>query len=177
MWRPGAGESRVARGGLPDARVRGRRRRRRRRDAEAGVQAARGRRDDLVRELHPADLRPVVRPRRMSRRAGADGEPRSDGRRLVQAARRRQLTRGPALEARQAGGPGRELSRPEGRGGTWSDADAARLPGDAVWWRGPERRALSLPRPDRGDPAVGPRVRAEQLTRAVATLVMTAALL
>src|SRR2546427_3295172 len=135
--------------------------RRRRRHPEAGVQAA-GSADDLLLQQHPAHLHRVVCPRRLPRRPGPDGAGGSLGGSDVRADGQREV--GPAadpeaLPARQARS---QLHHPEDRGRAQhrGAADAAGMSGRAA-----ERRQVPHARQHRRHPAVGDRMRDEQLSR------------
>src|SRR6266480_5692150 len=145
--------------------------RRRQRAAEAGMQAPGGA-DDLLRAHHPAHLRPLLRARRLPRRARADRGPGSDRGGRLQPVGERALDPAATVEAGQARRPERQLpgAQDPGRTEHLGRADAERLP-----WCAGRRRAVPHARRDRGHRPVDHRVRPQQLIPLLGALAVLAA--
>src|SRR5438552_3132051 len=145
--------------------------RRRQRAAEAGMQAPGGA-DDLLRAHHPAHLRPLLRARRLPRRARADRGPGSDRGGRLQPVGERALDPAATVEAGQARRPCQQLpgAQDPGRTEHLGRDDAPGLPGRAAQWR-----AVPHARRDRGHRPVDHRMRPQQLIPLLGALVLYAA--
>src|SRR6266480_4891314 len=145
--------------------------RRRQRAAEAGMQAPGGA-DDLLRAHHPAHLRPLLRARRLPRRARADRGPGSDRGGRLQPVGERALDPAATVEAGQARRPCQQLpgAQDPGRTEHLGRDDAPGLPGRAAQWR-----AVPHARRDRGHRPVDHRMRPQQLIPLLGALVLCAA--